>query len=583
MNWLSANNVTLNCKKKTLTFGEDSGELKEVETLTQKFMMVFSMTTEESPSVENFPVVCEFPEVFPEDIPGLPPVREVKFAIDLVPGKANVVVDALSRKTLHVSAMMLKEEELIDQFVNLNLGVQYNEGKMFLGTVIVSNEFLKWIKDEQQHDGHLMNIKETINDGQNGDFKIGNDGVLRFGERLCIPQNQDIRKLILEEGHKKYVQSCLVCQKAKIEHQKSAGLLQSLDIPEWKWDGITMDFVTALPKTQKKHDAIWVIIDRLTKSAHFIPINQTFSLERLAQVYVKEIIRLHGIPASIVSDRDPRFTSKFWKQLHLELGTKLRLSSAYHPQTDGQSERTIQSLEDLLRACALEHKGSWDEFLPLIEFTYNNSYHSSISMAPYEALYGRKCRTPLCWYEVGENKLLGSDFVQQTTDQVKLIREKMKAAQDRQKSYSDKRRRPLEFETGDHVFIRVTPRTGIARAIKTKKLTPRFIGPFQILRRVGPVAYHIALPPKLSNLHDVFHVSQLRKYYPDPSHVIEPETVELRDNLEYEALPVKIMDHRIKELRGKQIPLVRVVWDDNTGDSTWEREEDMRQQYPHLF
>ncbi|KAK2395736.1 hypothetical protein QL285_057442 [Trifolium repens] len=226
---------------------------------------------------------------------------------------------------------------------------------------------------------------------------------------------------------------------------------------------------------------------------------------------------------------------------------------------------------------------AFDEFLPLIEFTYNNSYHSSIGMAPYEALYGRKCRTPLCWYEVGENKLLSSDFVQQTTDQVKLIREKMKAAQDRQKSYSDKRRRPLEFETGDHVFIRVTPRTGIARAIKTKKLTPRFIGPFQILRRVGPVAYHIALPPKLSNLHDVFHVSQLRKYYPDPSHVIEPETVELRDNLEYEALPVKIIDHGIKELRGKQIPLVRVVWDDNTGDSTWEREEDMRQQYPHLF
>jgi hypothetical protein len=208
-----------------------------------------------------------------------------------------------------------------------------------------------------------------------------------------------------------YVQSCLVCQKAKIDHQKSAGLLQSLDIPEWKWDGIAMDFVTALPKTQKKHDAIWVIIDRLTKSAHFIPINQTFSLERLAQVYVKEIIRLHGIPASIVSDRDPRFTSKFWKQLHLELGTKLRLSSAYHPQTDGQSERTIQSLEDLLRACALEHKESWDEFLPLIEFTYNNSYHSSIGMAPYESLYGRKCCTPLCWYEVGENKLLGSDFV----------------------------------------------------------------------------------------------------------------------------------------------------------------------------
>jgi hypothetical protein len=491
--------------------------------------------------------------------------------------------------------------------------MQFKKDRIFLGTIVVSNELLHWIKEEQQLDNHLQNIKEIVNGGQGGDFNIGNDGILRFQERLCVPQNTEIRKLILEEGHKsklsfhpgatkmyqdlkkmfwwfgmkkqiaEYVQSCLVCQKAKIEHQKPAGLLQSLDIPEWKWDGIAMDFVTALPKTPKKFDAIWAIIDRLTKSAHFIPINQTYSLERLAQIYLKEIVRLHGIPASIVSDRDPRFTSKFWHQLHLELGTKLRLSSAYHPQTDGQSERTIQSLEDLLRACVLEHKGSWDEFLPLIEFTYNNSFHSSIGMAPYEALYGRKCRTPLCWYEAGENKILGSDFVHQTTEQVKFIREKMKAAQDRQKSYSDKRRRPLEFEAGDHVFIRVTPRTGIGRAIKTRKLTPRFIGPFQILKRVGPVAYHIALPPHLSNLHDVFHVSQLRKYYPDPSHIIESETIELRDNLEFEALPIKIIDHKIKELRGKQIPLVRIVWDEVTGDSTWEREEDMRQQYPHLF
>ncbi|XP_050889644.1 uncharacterized protein LOC127094928 [Lathyrus oleraceus] len=204
-------------------------------------------------------------------------------------------------------------------------------------------------------------------------------------------------------------------------------------------------------------------------------------------------------------------------------------------------------------------------------------------MASYEALYGRKYRTPLCWYEVRENKILGSKFVPQTTDQVKLIREKMKAAHDRQKSYSDKRIIPLEFEAGNHVFIRVTPRAGFARVIKTRKLTPRFIGPFQILRQIGPITYHITLLPNLPNLHDIFHVSQPRKYYPDPSHVIEPEIVELRDNLEYEALPFKILDHRIKELRGKQIPLVRVVWNDVTGDSTWEREEDICQKYPHMF
>jgi len=158
-----------------------------------------------------------------------------------------------------------------------------------------------------------------------------------------------------------------------------------------------MDFVTHLPRFVRGHDSIWVIVDRLTKCAHFLPINQKMTLDKLAKLYVREIVRLHGVPASIVSDRDPRFTSRFWQSLQNALGTQLRMSSAYHPQTDGQSERTIQSLEDLLRTCVLDHLGTWSDLLPLVEFTYNNSYHSSIGMALYEALYGRRCRTPLCW------------------------------------------------------------------------------------------------------------------------------------------------------------------------------------------
>jgi hypothetical protein len=161
------------------------------------------------------------------------------------------------------------------------------------------------------------------------------------------------------------------------------------------------------------------------------------------------------------------------------------LSSAYHPQTDGQTERTIQSLEDLLRVCALEQGGTWDSHLPLIEFTYNNSYHSSIGMAPFEALYGRKCRTLLCWYESDESVVLGLNIVQQTTEKVKLIREKMKASQSRQKSYHDKRRKDLEFQEGDHVFLRVTPVTGVGRALKSKKLTPRFIGRIRFQKKLG--------------------------------------------------------------------------------------------------
>src|SRR5262249_34900860 len=158
---------------------------------------------------------------------------------------------------------------------------------------------------------------------------------------------------------------------------------------------ITMDFVSALPRTVTKHEVIWVIVDRLTKAAHFIPLRVGDSLEKMAHTYIKEIVRLHGVPKTITSDRDNRFVSRFWKGLNSDLGTQLQFSTAFHPQTDGQSERTIQILEDMLRACVLDFGDRWDNHLPLIEFAYNNSYQATIQMAPYEALYGRKCRSPL--------------------------------------------------------------------------------------------------------------------------------------------------------------------------------------------
>jgi len=190
----------------------------------------------------------------------------------------------------------------------------------------------------------------------------------------------------------------------------------------------------------------------------------------------------------------------------------------------------------------------------------------------------------LCWFESGESVVLGPDIVQQTTEKVKLIQEKMKASQSRQKSYHDKRRKDLEFQEGDHVFLRVTPVTGVGRALKSKKLTPRFIGPYQISERIGTVAYRVGLPPHLSNLHDVFHVSQLRKYVSDPSHVIPRDDVQVRDNLTVETLPVRIEGREVKRLRGKEISLVKVVWGGATGESlTWELESKMLESYPELF
>ena len=169
-----------------------------------------------------------------------------------------------------------------------------------------------------------------------------------------------------------------------------------MPLPEWKWDRIAMDFVVGLPRTQRGYDSIWVIVDRLTKSAHFLPVKTTNSVAQYAQLYIKHVVSLHGVPVSIVSDRGTQFTSRFWQKLQEAMGTQLDFSTAYHPQTDGQTERTIQTLEDMLRMCVLDLKQDWDQYLPLVEFAYNNSYHSSIGMPPYEALYGKKCRSSLC-------------------------------------------------------------------------------------------------------------------------------------------------------------------------------------------
>ena len=282
-----------------------------------------------------------------------------------------------------------------------------------------------------------------------------------------------------------------------------------------------MDFVTHLPRTPRGHNAVWVIVDRLTKLAHFLAMRMTFTLERFWWLYIQEIVRLHGVPVSIVSDRDPRFTAHFWKSFQKAMGTRLTMSTAFHPQTDGQSERTIQVLEDMLRACVLDHKGSWEKHLPLEEFAYNNSYQASIQMAPYEALYGRSCRSPICWTGVGESPITGPDLIRDASEKVSLIRQRLLTAQSRQKSYADVRRQPLEFEVGDHVFLKVMPKRGVVSFGKRGKLSSRFIGPFEIIERVGTIAYWLALPASMSGVHEVLHVSMIRRYTLDPAHLVD--------------------------------------------------------------
>ncbi|KAI3786449.1 hypothetical protein L1987_40139 [Smallanthus sonchifolius] len=272
-----------------------------------------------------------------------------------------------------------------------------------------------------------------------------------------------------------------------------------------------MDFITKLPHTLSGYDSIWVIIDRLTKFAHFLPIREDYRVEKLARIYIDEIMSRHGIPLNIISDRDARFTSRFWQSLKTALGTRLDLSTAYHPQTDGQTERTILTLEDMLRACVIDFCGNWDSHLSLIEFSYNNSYHTSINMAPFEALYGRKCRSPICWNEIGEAQITAPELIQETYDKIIQIRDNIRVARSRQKSYADKRRKPLEFQASDLILLKVSSWKGVIRFGKKGKLAPRYVGPFKILERIGKVAYKLDLPPSLGNVHLTFHMSNMKK------------------------------------------------------------------------
>ncbi|RVX07100.1 Transposon Ty3-I Gag-Pol polyprotein [Vitis vinifera] len=336
--------------------------------------------------------------------------------------------------------------------------------------------------------------------------KLTEKGVKFEWTRLCVPNDGDLNeeahysRLAIHPGETKmykdlrqnywwlgmkrditqFVAQCLVCQQVKVERQRPVRFLQPLSIPEWKWEHITMDFVTGLPRTLEGNNVIWVIVDQLTKSAHFLPMKVNFSMDRLASLYIKEIVRMHGVPISIVSDRDPRFTSRFWHSLQKALGL--------------------------------------------------GRFVESLCFGPK-----RRCRSPICWDDVGKKKLLRPELV-----------------------------RDLEFEVGDHVFLKVSPMKSIMRFGRKRKLSPRFVGPFEVLERVGTLAYKVALPLSLSKIHNVFHVLTLRKYIYDPSHVVELEPIQISEDLTYEEVPVQIVDVIDKILRHAVVKLVKVQWSNHS-------------------
>ncbi|GJZ06960.1 putative reverse transcriptase domain-containing protein, partial [Tanacetum coccineum] len=347
------------------------------------------------------------------------------------------------------------------------------------------------------------------------------DGTLCLHGRSWLPCYGDLRSVIMHESHKSkysihpgsekmyqdvkklywwpnmkadiatYVSKCLTCARVKAEHQRPSGLLVQPEIPEWKWDNITMDFITKLPKSSQA------------------------------------------------------------------LGTDISMSTAYHPETNGQSERTIQTLEDMLRACVIDFGKGWVKHLPLAEFSYNNSYHAGIKAAPYEALYGQKCRSLVCWAEVGEAQLTGPELIQETTEKIILIKHRMQSAQDRQKRYTDQKGKPMEFEVGDKVMLKVSSWKGVVRFGKRGKLNLRYVGPFKVLAKVGKVAYRMELPQELSRVYHTFHVSNLKKCYADEPLVMPLEGIHVDDKLQFVEEPVEIMEREIKRLKRNRIPLVK--------------------------
>nr|GEV68384.1 putative reverse transcriptase domain, ribonuclease H-like domain, aspartic peptidase domain protein [Tanacetum cinerariifolium] len=469
--------------------------------------------------LEDVPVIRDFPEVFPDDLPGFPPPRQVEFRIDLVPGAAPSKEE--HEEHLKTILELLKREQLYAKFLKCDFRLE-------------SVQFLRHVIDSEGVHVDPMKIPAIKN-------------------WVTPTTPTEVRQFLGLAGYyRRFIKGFSFISKPLTK------LTPKIKKFEWETEAeeafqmskqkLCCAPILALPEGSE--DFV---------SAYFLPVKTMDSKEKLTQLYLKEIICRHGVPISIISDRDSKFTSRFWWSFKESLGTRLDMSIACHPKMDGQSERIIQTLKDMLRACVINFGGSWDRHLPLVEFSYNNSYHASIKAVPFEALYGWKCRSPVCWSEVGDSQLTGPKLIQETSEKIVQIKNRLLTARSRQKSYTDVRRRPLEFNVEDKVMFKVSPWKGMIRFRKRGKLSLRFIGPFKILETIGLVTYELELPRELQGIHNTFHVLNLNKCLSDESLIIPLDEVQLDDKLYFIEEPAEIMDREVKRLKQSHIPIVKEV------------------------
>lgn len=392
-----------------------------------------------------------------------------------------------------------------------------------------------------------------------------------------------MRKLFAWPGLKRavedFVRQCTICQHAKHEQTHPAGKLQPLPIPQEPWHELTMDFVEGLPKSDG-YDAIMVVVDRLTKYAHFVPLRHPFNAAQVARAFWENIIRLHGVPHSIVFDRDKVFTSAMWREILAAAGTKLLYSTAYHPQTDGQTEPVNQCLEMYLRCTVHDTPKQWRRWLSTTEFWYNSSHHASLNCSPFKALYGRE---PNLGGLPAISDALPTDAAANELDwaaHTELLRDQLARAQARFKKQADRHRAERAFDVGDQVLLKLQPYVQSSVANRPcRKLAYKFFGPLTVAERVGTLAYRLQLPPD-SRIHPVFHVSQLKPFVPDYTPVFS-ELPKIPDLTSAERAPVAILDRRLMKKGDTPVVQVQMQWDSMPPSAaTWEDYAVLRQRYP---